>query len=274
MAGQPAARVGDTHTCPMSDGLNLHVGGPILAGCVTVLIGGTPAARITDLASCVGTAPDVITKGSPTVMIGNCGLSAARLSDSTVHGGLIGEGEPTVLIGDSATVFGPGPISPQQAQVVFDIMAAQGDIAFGYPIDGCYARAEMMAERMIQLGLDPSKAWTFAPKGGVLTAHSPPDFPVVTWGYHVATTLDVQSAAGPTPMVFDPSLFSQPVSMAAWKAAQGTVGKAGILPLGQSPSGVGSGYGPGKDPPEGIRKHAFYIMHVYLGLDPKKKGCI
>jgi uncharacterized Zn-binding protein involved in type VI secretion len=275
MAGQPAARVGDTHTCPMSDGPKPHVGGPILpAGCVTVLIGGTPAARITDLASCVGTAPDVITKGSPTVMIGNCGLSAARLSDSTVHGGLISKGEPTVLIGDSTTVFGPGPISPEQAQVVFDIMAAQGDIAFGYPIDGCYARAEMMAERMQQLGLVPSKAWTFARAGGVLTAKSP-TFGDVTWGYHVATTLDVQSATGPTPMVFDPSLFSQPVSMAGWEGAQGTVGTAGITSLGQPPTTAGgSGYWPGKDPPGGIRKDAFNIMHKFLKLDPKKAACI
>jgi hypothetical protein len=222
----------------------------------------------------VSPASDVITKGSPTVMIGNCGLSAARRSDSTVHGGLISEGEPTVLIGDSATVFGPGPISPEQAQVVFDIMAAQGDIAFGYPLDGCYARAEMMAERMQQLGLVPSKAWTFAPAGGVLTAHSPPDFPVVHWGYHVATALVVQGAAGPpTPMVFDPSLFSQPVPMAGWTAAQGSVGTFGILPLGRSPTGVGSGYGPEKDPPGGIQKHAFSKMHEFLQLDPKKAGC-
>jgi uncharacterized Zn-binding protein involved in type VI secretion len=273
MPALPAARVGDTHTCPMSDGPKPHVGGPVLPpGCLTVLIANMPAARITDKALCVSPAPDVITKGSPTVMIGNCGLSAARLSDSTVHGGLIVKGEPTVMIGDSATSFGPGPLSEAEAQMVFDIMAAQGDIAFGYPIDGCYARAEMMAERMQQLGLDPSKAWTFAQPGAALTVTSPA-FGLVTWGYHVATTLLVQTAAGPVPMVFDPSLFSQPTTMAGWAGAQGSVGAAGITPLGQPPGGVGSGYWPAEDPDEGVRADAFNTMEDYLKRDPTKAGC-
>jgi uncharacterized Zn-binding protein involved in type VI secretion len=75
-----------------------HVGGPILPpGCPTVLIGGQPAARVTDMCTCVGP-PDVIVKGSPTVMIGN--LLAARLGDQTAHGGVIVLGCPTVMIGD------------------------------------------------------------------------------------------------------------------------------------------------------------------------------
>lgn len=94
----PAARVGDMHTCPMVTGVVPHVGGPILPpGCPTVLIGGMPAARMTDMATCVGP-PDVIVKGSPTVLIG--GLMAARLGDNTAHGGVIVVGLPTVLIGE------------------------------------------------------------------------------------------------------------------------------------------------------------------------------
>ena len=74
-----------------------HVGGPILpAGCPTVLIGGMPAARVTDMCLCVGP-PDVIVLGSTTVLIG--GLPAARLGDMTAHGGVIVVGEFTVLIG-------------------------------------------------------------------------------------------------------------------------------------------------------------------------------
>ncbi len=66
----PAARVGDMHTCPMvTPGVPPvpHVGGPILP------------------------------PGSPTVLIGN--MPAARLGDSTVHGGVIVVGLPTVMIG-------------------------------------------------------------------------------------------------------------------------------------------------------------------------------
>src|SRR5207248_9192195 len=75
----PAARVTDMHTCPMVTGIVPHVGGPILPpGCPTVMIGGLPAARATDMATCVG-APDMIAMGSPTVMIGS--LMAARIGD-------------------------------------------------------------------------------------------------------------------------------------------------------------------------------------------------
>jgi uncharacterized Zn-binding protein involved in type VI secretion len=74
-----------------------HVGGPIVGpGAPTVLIGGLPAAKVGDLAVCVGP-PDSIIKGSATVMV--MGMPAARLGDSTAHGGAIMMGFPTVLIG-------------------------------------------------------------------------------------------------------------------------------------------------------------------------------
>ena len=92
----PAARVGDMHTCPMFNGPVPHVGGPILPpGAVTVLIGGMPAARATDMCTCVGP-PDVIAIGSTRVMIK--GLPAARMGDQTAHGGVIVMGYPQVMI--------------------------------------------------------------------------------------------------------------------------------------------------------------------------------
>jgi uncharacterized Zn-binding protein involved in type VI secretion len=73
-----------------------HVGGPILPpGGVTVLIGGLPAARVGDMAVCVGP-PDVIALGSFTVLIK--GQPAARMGDLTAHGGSIVLGCFTVLI--------------------------------------------------------------------------------------------------------------------------------------------------------------------------------
>ena len=96
----PAARLTDLHTCPMvTPGLPPipHVGGPIVGpGLPTVLIGGLPAARVGDMAVCVGP-PDSIVMGSATVLIG--GLPAARLGDTTAHGGSIALGLPTVIIG-------------------------------------------------------------------------------------------------------------------------------------------------------------------------------
>ncbi len=74
-----------------------HVGGPIIPPCsIDVLIGELPAARVTDMATCVGP-PDTIMKGSLTVLINE--LPAARVGDLTMHGGSIILGDLTVLVG-------------------------------------------------------------------------------------------------------------------------------------------------------------------------------
>jgi uncharacterized Zn-binding protein involved in type VI secretion len=85
------------HVCPLSTGPVPHVGGPILPpGGVTVLIGGLPAARVGDMATCVGP-PDTIALGSFTVL--TMGMPQARIGDLTAHGGNIILGCSTVLVG-------------------------------------------------------------------------------------------------------------------------------------------------------------------------------
>ncbi|WP_317987302.1 PAAR domain-containing protein [Stigmatella hybrida] len=79
-----------------------HVGGPVIVGEPTVIIGGQPAARVGDSLVCIGP-PDSISKGEATVIIG--GKQAARLGDSTSHGGVIVTGCPTVLIGSVTQGF-------------------------------------------------------------------------------------------------------------------------------------------------------------------------
>jgi uncharacterized Zn-binding protein involved in type VI secretion len=72
IGGQPAARVTDMHVCPMvTPGVPPvpHVGGPVTMGSATVLIGNMPAARVGDMATCVGP-PDTIASGCFTVLIG------------------------------------------------------------------------------------------------------------------------------------------------------------------------------------------------------------
>lgn len=97
---QPAARVGDMHTCPMATPGTPpipHVGGPITGpGCAQCLVGFMPAAVAGDMAVCVGP-PDPLPKGSVKVLIG--GRPALRMGDSSGHGGVIVSGLPTVLIG-------------------------------------------------------------------------------------------------------------------------------------------------------------------------------
>ena len=73
IGGQPAARLGDMHTCPMvTPGTPPvpHVGGPITIGSATVLIGGMPAARVGDMATCTGPPDTIVPPGCPTVLIG------------------------------------------------------------------------------------------------------------------------------------------------------------------------------------------------------------
>ncbi len=87
------------HTCPMATPGTPpvpHVGGPIVTGAPTVMIGFMPAARVGDTCTCVGP-PDAIAMGSLTVII--AGQPAARIGDPTVHGGVVTVGCPTVIIG-------------------------------------------------------------------------------------------------------------------------------------------------------------------------------
>lgn len=97
--GQPAARVGDMHICPMiTPGIPPipHVGGPVSGPvCSNVIIGGMPAAGLGSMAVCSGP-PDSIVMGSSTVMI--AGRPAARMGDLCAHGGTVIAGCPTVII--------------------------------------------------------------------------------------------------------------------------------------------------------------------------------
>jgi len=130
----PAARASDMHVCPMVTGIVPHVGGPILPPCSpTVLIGFLPAARVTDMATCVGP-PDIIVKGSPTVMINN--LMAARVGDLTAHGGNIILGCFTVIIGE----VGMGVPSVALFGIATAVNPLAGTINCGNIIDAVISR--------------------------------------------------------------------------------------------------------------------------------------
>src|SRR5690349_16306587 len=94
----PASRITDNHICPAAEGPKPHVGGPVILGELTVLIGYQPAARIGDTLTCIGP-PDSISAGERTVIIGN--KPAARLGDACAHGGKLVQGCPTVNIGSN-----------------------------------------------------------------------------------------------------------------------------------------------------------------------------
>ncbi|MCW3066974.1 MAG: hypothetical protein JWN32_4146 [Solirubrobacterales bacterium] len=66
VGGQPAAVVGDMHTCGMPPLAGPHPPAPFPMGSTTVLIGGRPALRMGDVSACG--APIVM--GAPTVIVG------------------------------------------------------------------------------------------------------------------------------------------------------------------------------------------------------------
>jgi uncharacterized Zn-binding protein involved in type VI secretion len=89
--GQPAARVGDMHVCPMATPGTPpipHVGGPILPpGAPTVLVGGQPAARVGDWCTCVAPIPiDTILRGAVRTQIGMAALVPPAPPSGTTPG--------------------------------------------------------------------------------------------------------------------------------------------------------------------------------------------
>lgn len=89
------------------------------------------------------------------------------------------------------------------------------EIPFNYPIDGCYARAHAMARMAEDQNITMGKVFA----EGYLRAQTElPNYPVVEWGWHVAPVAYVKTGPGePELLVFDPSLFNEPVTVEEWK---------------------------------------------------------
>jgi uncharacterized Zn-binding protein involved in type VI secretion len=94
---QPIATIGHHHTCPAYDGDHPHIGGPALFGSQNVFVAGKSTCRLGDILQCNSPNPDTIIQGSAAVFIN--GLAAARVGDTTQHGGIIVEGNINVIIG-------------------------------------------------------------------------------------------------------------------------------------------------------------------------------
>jgi hypothetical protein len=119
-------------------------------------------------------------------------------------------------------------VSPKRAQQLFDLMGARTCnpltvpppcIPFLYPDDGCWARAHEMCRLLLAEGVWPRKVWI---DGNLhtLTKNNPNCY--VDWGWHVAPTICVRwKFWHAEQMVIDPSLFTTPVTPAAWKGVQG-----------------------------------------------------
>jgi WXG100 family type VII secretion target len=172
--------------------------------------------------------------------------------------------------------IGP-PVTPEQAQQIFNDMKDEPDIAFDYPPDGCYARAHIMAKRTAErYGTTAGKGWIFAEKSNRGTLDPNVDYAgrEVKWVYHVAPVIQVRQPDGSVvEMIIDPSIASGPVTMEEWKRimqdrkahTQVTQpGRAPINPYSTPPVPFpGSGYWPGPDPSNGFDDAARETMTDY-----------
>jgi hypothetical protein len=138
---------------------------------------------------------------------------------------------------------------------VWTIADTLAPIPFHYPIDGCYARAQLMADRLTEMGYASEKVFAISRAGGA-GLHVRSDYasdmrlpnepfasnvrfpaggpfanepvcagnetgqqsqPTVTWWYHVAPIIRVRDAQGRVePHVLDPSMENGPVTVSVW----------------------------------------------------------
>lgn len=104
-------------------------------------------------------------------------------------------------------------LSEKNVNNIFSDLASRKDIPFGYPMDGCYARAHQMVQILEEQGIIAGKAFI---EGDLFVESS--EFGEIGWGYHVAPVVMVKKGNKTIPYVIDPSLFNKPVPQAEWKA--------------------------------------------------------
>ncbi|RPJ78261.1 MAG: hypothetical protein EHM20_04330 [Alphaproteobacteria bacterium] len=114
-------------------------------------------------------------------------------------------------------------LTEKNVNSIFSDLASRKDIPFGYPMDGCYARAHQMVQILEEQGIIAGKAFI---EGDLFVESS--EFGEVNWGYHVAPVVMVKKGNKTIPYVIDPSLFNKPVPQAEWKAKMLTKSKASM----------------------------------------------
>tara|TARA_R110000868_G_scaffold117599_4_gene312162 strand:- start:6080 stop:7648 length:1569 start_codon:yes stop_codon:yes gene_type:complete len=128
-------------------------------------------------------------------------------------------GQSFDLSRDILTNSSPKTIDMETATRLFNEARAMDDISWNYKMDGCYARAHLMARRFEEQGIHVDKVWI---KGDLRVPEAG-----IQWNFHVAPIVYVEDAAGNVQkMVIDPSLMDGPVPVAQWSAKmeKGVVG--------------------------------------------------
>jgi hypothetical protein len=129
-------------------------------------------------------------------------------------------------------------VSPAQAQRIYTVMAGltftnarseQVGVPYHYPVDGCYARAQMMSQVLTAAGFANERVFATSTRPGGLSIPNqfsedqPGGRPAETrWFYHVAPIINLRGPNGVEQVVIDPSTQPGPVTVDVWLSAMGT----------------------------------------------------
>lgn len=120
-------------------------------------------------------------------------------------------------------------LTAAELDAIFADMADEPDIPFRFPVNGCYARAEAMVQRIAERYAIDIDALRKVYIRGDLRIPTPYVYEgprgndaIVEWSWHIAPAVPVKNADGTISyLVVDPSLFNRPVTMDEWAAAMG-----------------------------------------------------
>lgn len=104
-------------------------------------------------------------------------------------------------------------VNHEYALRLFQEMTMQKKISFGFPEDGCFARAYEMSYQFAQKGISTGKVFAH---GRFRLADDKAKRGAVQWSFHVAPFLIVDTGQQRQIWVIDPSLFYEPVTLRAW----------------------------------------------------------
>lgn len=113
----------------------------------------------------------------------------------------------------------PMPISvvnDEMALRLFEEMTVQRKIPFGFPEDGCFARAHEMSLQLDKKGIATGKVFA---TGSFHIDSEKAARGYVTWVFHVAPFFVVDSGKEQKIWVIDPSMFNEPTRLDKWLLA-------------------------------------------------------
>ncbi len=130
-------------------------------------------------------------------------------------------------------------VSVAQALDMFDYIVEKLGVNFSHIEEGCRLRNTIMADYFVNQSVETKNIWMLKkePRGesfkGDLFGKS------FSWGYHVASVVDVDVYGKVKPMVYDPCFFDGPIGTKKWcnvVDSKHTIGASHIVDINLKPS--------------------------------------